>query len=193
MLFLPLSIPATGFESDRVPIATTRKNGDHRGSKVSAWPKRMKFSPSNNHYFVASGPILVSKASTFRKKNDLSNDVFAYAVQQKMTKLWLFKGFAQSTALHSNDHDSTDSTSDEERKSLVGLTSQAGWSCTKLHGASSCSWEQASKSRPDDRKSKGELSAEARLAPETVVIIYHTTDIVCSFHCQIIDCYDLNE
>ena len=26
-----------------------------------------------------------------------------------------------------------------------------------------------------------------------LVIIYHTTDIVCSFHCQIIDCYDLNE
>ena len=26
-----------------------------------------------------------------------------------------------------------------------------------------------------------------------LVIICHTTDIVCSFHCQIIDCYDLNE
>ena len=42
-----------------------------------------------------------------------------------------------------------------------------GWSCTKLHGASSCSWEQASKSRHHGRWSKGELSAEARLAPET--------------------------
>ena len=27
----------------------------------------------------------------------------------------------------------------------------------------------------------------------TLVIIHHVTDIVCSFHCQIIDCYDLNE
>ena len=48
MLFLPLSIAATGFESDRVPIATTRKNGDRRRAKASAWPKRIeRFSKPN--------------------------------------------------------------------------------------------------------------------------------------------------
>ena len=110
-----------------------------------------------------------------------------------MTKLWLFKGFAQSTALHSNDHNSTDSTSDEERKSLVGLTSQTGWSCTKLHGTRVHAIGSKLRSRVT---TTGRAKASWVLMQgwrRKLVIIYHTTDIVCSFHCQIIDCYDLNE
>ena len=63
-------------------------------------------------------------------KKNLSYDAFEYAVQRKLTKLWLLKGVCTiwSATLHSNDHDSTD----EKRRSLVGSTSQTGWICTKL-------------------------------------------------------------
>ena len=68
-----------------------KKNGDRRRSKASVWPKRVSWRSSNNHHSVVSRMILANKVSTFRWKNDVSNDAFEYPVQQKLTKLWLFK------------------------------------------------------------------------------------------------------
>ena len=89
MIFLRLSIAAlTGLKA----IDYKKKNGDRRRSKASAWPKRVSWRSSSNHHSVVSSAIPTYKASMFRWKNDLSNDAFEYAVQQKLTKLRLFKG-----------------------------------------------------------------------------------------------------
>ena len=69
-----------------------KKNGDRCWSKASAWPKRVSGWFSSNHHSIVSSPIPTYKASMFRWKNDLSNDAFEYAVEQKLKKLWLFKG-----------------------------------------------------------------------------------------------------
>ena len=165
LLFLPLSIAATGtgFESDGVPIATTRK--EWRPLSVES----VGVAKESELIVFKQAPL-----RCFKCKQDLRLDkrmifptmFWIRSGNEKWQSYGCSKGFAQRAALHSNDHDSTDSTSDEKR-SLVGSTSQTGWSCTKLRGASSCRREQASKSHHDDRKSKGEPRGEAKLAPGT--------------------------
>ena len=78
------------------------------------------------------------------------------------------------------------------RRSQVGSTSKTGWSCTNLRLRV---WIHAGESK---RRSRGTTTGWGKASQERrqgwrwkLVIIYHATDIVCSFHCQIIDCYDL--
>ena len=97
------------------------------------------------------------------------------------------RGLAQSAALHSNDYASTN----EKRKKVSGGINIAnGWSCTKLRVRI-----HAGESK---RRSRGTTTGRGKASQAwrqgwrwELVIIYHATDIVCSFHCQIIDCYDL--
>ena len=140
-----------------------KKNGDRCRSKASAWPKRVSWRSSNNHHSVVSSLILANKTSTFRWKNDLSNDAFEYAVQQKLTKLWLFKAVCtkRSASLEWSCLDR------REEKVTGGINIANGLELHEVTGASSCRREKALKSRHDDWSSKGEPSSEATLALET--------------------------
>ena len=95
-----------------------------------------------------------------------------------------------------DDHDSTDSTN-EKRRSLVGSTSQtAGVARSYMEVTTSSTWckfMQARASYEVASRRQVEQRRGGKAERRKLVIIYHATDIVCSFHCQIIDCYDLNE
>ena len=102
------------------------------------------------------------------------------------------KKFAQSAALHSNDHDSTDSTN-EKRRLLVGSTSQMAGVERSYMEVTWCKFMQARASFAVASRRQVEQRRGGKAESRKLVIIFHATDIVGSFHCQIIDCYDLNE
>ena len=165
MLFLPLSIAATGFE---------KRSSSYSNHKKWRPPSVESIGVSKESELIVFKQALLQFCQTrhLRLDNKMIFPTMLLNTQcnEKWQRYGCLKELARSAALHSNDHDSTNSTSDEKRRSLVGstCTSQSGWSCTKLHGASSCRGEQASKSCHDDRQNKGEPSTEARrLVPET--------------------------
>ena len=154
--------------------------------------RRLGQRSSNNHHSVVSSLILATRHLRLDKRM-----IFPMMLLNKQcNEIWKSYGcskkFAQSAALHSNDHmtQGTRRTTREDhwwdRKRLE--LHEVTW---KLHGASSCRREQASKpvaSRRQVEQRRGGKAERLKL-----VIIYRATDIVCLFHCKIIDCYDLNE
>ena len=93
---------------------------------------------------------------------------------------------------HSNDHDSMDSTN-ERRRSLVGSTSQMAGVARSYMEVTWCKFMQARASFEVASRRQVEQRRGGKAERRKLVIIFHATDIVCSFHCKIIDCYDLNE
>ena len=60
-------------------------------------------------------------------------------------------------------------------------------------------WRQQHRSQTGRTRTKFPLARARQARPRwqswhwKLAITYHATDVDCSFHCQIIDCYDLNE
>ena len=101
---------------------------------------------------------------------------------QKWQSYGWSKKFAQSAVLHSNDHDSTDSTNariedhwwDKHRKRAGVARSYMESYLVQVHAG-----ESKLRSCVDVAQRRGGKAERRKL-----VIIYHATDIVCSFHCQ---------
>ena len=138
------------FESDRVPIATTRNMATAVGRKrrrgQREWSARLQTTTTSllQVEFLQTRHLRLDKRMIFPTMilhTQCNEEWQSYGCSKGLHKA---PRFTRMIMMH-------DSTSDEKRRSLVGSTSQTGWSCTKLRGASSCSWEQASKSRHDDR------------------------------------------
>ena len=178
MLFLRLSIDAIAFESDRVTVATTRRKWRPPSVQSVSLAKgglqtittplfQVRFSQTRHLrlYKRMIFPMMLLKKQWNEKWQSyvINSSLSMIPTRASLRQSYgCSKKFAESAALHSNDHDSTDSTN-EKRRSLV---EQCKWLelrevTWKLHGASSCRREQASALRHDDRSSKG---AEARLS-----------------------------
>ena len=115
----------------------------------------------------------------------------------KLAKLWLFKGVCTKRGASLEWLDGWEQFTSRrghwrhQHRSQTGRQNSHGFWWRKCTQA-----KAASKSRHSDRPSWGEALThwpERKSWHRKLAVINHATDIGCSFHCQIINCCDLNE
>ena len=189
-----------------------QKNGDRHRLKASRWPERVSgvfkrpplrcFKSDSRkqgvYVFVKMdlfNDLIWFDLFTWRKAWALykNGDVLGYAVQRKMTKLSLFKRVCMKpgTSLDrmtpaSDGWEQFASRRSPEATTFIadGQDSHEIWwcECTQARSASKSRHERRAEQRRDWQPKPSRQSWCRKLA-----IIYHATDIVCSFHCGIVD------
>ena len=189
LVFLRSSIDATAFESDRVTIATTRRKWRPPSVQSDGLAKdglQTITTPLFQVRFSPTWHLRLDKRMIFPMMllNKQCNEIFQrYGCSKK---------FPQSTALHSYDHDSADSTNERRRSPVVSTSQMAGVARSYME-VIWCKFMQARASFEVASQRQVEQRRGGKAERRKLVIIYHASDIICSLHCQIIDCYDLNE
>ena len=189
MLFLPLSIAATGFESDRVPIATTRKMATAIGRKR----RRGQREWSACLQTTTTSLLQVQFSQTRHLRLDKIMIFPTMILHTQCNEKW--QSYGCSKGLHKARRFTRMIMTRHQTKREVHWWDQH----RKLAGVARSYMVRV---HAVENKLRNRVTTTGKAKASWVrrqgwrrklVIICHTTDIVCSFHCQIIDCYDLNE
>ena len=108
-----------------------------------------------------------------------------------MTTLWLFKEVCTKCGA-SLEWSWLDGLDEREEKITGGTSQMAGVARSSME-VTWCKFMQSGASFGVASRRQVEQRRGGKAERRKLVIIHHATDIVCSLHCQIIDCYDLNE